>query len=543
MIPPMNPDVSEARPRRAAELFCRTGPFPGTPLRLFLDAPQILGRDDSADLRIPDVSVSRHHCRFEPVAANAVRVVDLDSSNGTFVNGLPADGAILRNGDRLTCGRTSFEFRHVDAAARPVARTSPAAADSHATVRDDIATNLDAALRRRFVPNHIRRADAGDSVDLWAMRGLNAVCGLAETLRRESAPPRILDAALDAALTLTAADRAAAVIRDGAAGPLVVERIRRRGTEADPHADFPISLSVVGDVVSRNEALLITDALADARFKPGSSVILGGIQDILCAPMGDALQAFGALYVDTLNRARPRAAGVDDLLLLSALAHQAGVAFERAKLVDDLQRLFAGAMHSIVRTMEARDAYTRGHAGRVMRLALLLADDMGIVGSERDALELGGLMHDVGKVGVLDSILAKPGKLTPEEYAVIHRHPEIGAAILGGMPNLDRLVSLSSVIQAVRHHHERLDGRGYPDGIGGDRVPRSARILAIADVWDALTSDRPYRAGLDPAAAWNIMEEGAGSQFDAEMLRRFRVLIDGGADDDSRVVPTRFGLE
>ena len=161
---------------------------------------------------------------------------------------------------------------------------------------------------------------------------------------------------------------------------------------------------------------------------------------------------------------------------------------------------------------------------------------------ERDALEIGGLMHDIGKIGIRDAILSKPGKLTDEEYASIKTHPALGASILGSMPNLSRLAPLDGIIRAVRSHHERPDGAGYPDGLSGLEISRTARILAIADVWDALTTDRSYRRGMSRDEAWTVMQNGSGNQFDADFLAAFRKLVYSGATECLETVSTRFGL-
>jgi HD-GYP domain-containing protein (c-di-GMP phosphodiesterase class II) len=369
--------------------------------------------------------------------------------------------------------------------------------------------------------------------------GLNAVCGLAEKLRRLRLPDQVIDASLEVALALTGTRRAAVVLRDPESKTLRIAKYRDEANAGG--GDFQISLTVVQETISGNESLLVRNALLDDRFKNGDSIIAGGIQSILCVPLGDERQAFGAIYADTTSNTG--ALNEEQLFLLSAIAHQAGVALERAWLVADLQKLFVGAMHSMVRSLEARDAYTRGHTGRVMLLALQLADSVGIDPEEREALELGGLMHDIGKIGIRDSILSKPGRLTSEEFELVKSHPAIGAEILGGMPNLERLVSLVAVIEAVRGHHERFDGHGYPDGLAGTQIPCSARFLAIADVWDALTTTRSYREAMSTVDAWNIMESGSGTQFDPDMLAVFKELVVSGAVKDLSGIPTSFGLE
>jgi putative nucleotidyltransferase with HDIG domain len=162
---------------------------------------------------------------------------------------------------------------------------------------------------------------------------------------------------------------------------------------------------------------------------------------------------------------------------------------------------------TLVRALEAKDAGTGGHTERVARIACLLAERMGFAGEELEAIAVGALIHDVGKIGVPDRILAKPGALTPEERVAIRRHPEISTYILSGLD------LPSCVREMVRSHHERYGGGGYPDGLLGERIPLPARILAVADALDAMTSDRPYRAGRPLDEALAEVRARAGEQF------------------------------
>lgn len=534
-----------------AELSVMTGPLKDRVIPVDGEGPRVLGRQTGVDLHVQDASISRQHCRFEPLPGGRLRVVDLGSANGTTVNGRTVESAELSGGEIIGCGEVELLFLYRPTAA-PEATPGMSSmfssfstefsgsATTGAALSMDVGNDLGAAVRQRFAPRAkmYETPVASDRVER-AEHALNAVCGLAEQLRLLRSPAEVIDASLDAVLALTGTNRAALVLRDRGTGEIRV--VRTKSDDAGAPKEFQISLTVVREVLDKNESLLVRDTGADDRFKDGLSIIIGGIKSLLCSPLGDENSAFGAIYADTTATGRVLTETQVDLL--AAVGHQAGVALERAWLVADLQRLFVGAMLAMVRTLEAKDAYTRGHTQRVMLLALQLADRAGVAPDERDALELGGLMHDVGKIGVRDDVLGKPGRLTDEEFDAIKKHPGLGALILGGMPNLDRLVSLESVIKAVRGHHERLDGKGYPDGLAGDAVPRSARLLAIADVWDALTTDRPYRAGMSVEDAWGIMEKGAGSQFDAPLLAVFKTLIDDGSTDNLSAVRTSFGLE
>ena len=185
------------------------------------------------------------------------------------------------------------------------------------------------------------------------------------------------------------------------------------------------------------------------------------------------------------------------------------------RLTDELDSAEA-VVFALARTLEAKSVYTQGHSERVGRYAVALAENLGLSAGEIDILHRGAALHDIGKIGVPDSILDKPGELTDEEYEVVKQHPMQGIRIL------EPLRSVRVLLPLVRWHHERMDGRGYPDGLSGDAIPVLVRILSVADVYDALTSDRPYRPEMSRAEALEVMQaDAAGGGLDPELVRRF----------------------
>jgi putative two-component system response regulator len=180
-----------------------------------------------------------------------------------------------------------------------------------------------------------------------------------------------------------------------------------------------------------------------------------------------------------------------------------------------IRRTFLSGIDSLVRTVEARDHYTSGHSIRVRRYSLLLANAVGLENRLRRQLSLAAKLHDIGKVGVPDLILNKPGTLTAEEFDVVKQHPVIGERILAP------IIRNQNVLATIRSHHERFDGQGYPDGLSKDAIPLLARVLAVADCFDALTSARAYRSALAVDHAVQLLEEGAGKQFQPELVRAF----------------------
>lgn len=180
-----------------------------------------------------------------------------------------------------------------------------------------------------------------------------------------------------------------------------------------------------------------------------------------------------------------------------------------------LRQTYLSAIDSLVRTLEARDPYTSGHSRRVRRYSLRLAQALGLDRRHCQQLSLAAKLHDIGKVGVPEAILNKPDRLTAAEYAIVCQHPTIGERILSPV------IRNRDVLAAIRSHHERPDGKGYPDGLRGDALPLLARVIAIADCFDALTSTRAYRDALPVPAAMDVLRAGAGTQFEAAFIKVF----------------------
>ncbi len=176
---------------------------------------------------------------------------------------------------------------------------------------------------------------------------------------------------------------------------------------------------------------------------------------------------------------------------------------------------FLGVISSLTRAIDAKSRWTAGHSERVARAAVRLGEALGLPAAQLYTLRVAALLHDAGKMGVSESVLDKPGRLEPEELAAIKRHPELGASILEGIR------SFESVTPAVLYHHERWDGGGYPAGLSGESIPLLARVIAVADVWDAISEDRPYRRAFEPREALRFMEDQAGLLFDPAVVGVF----------------------
>jgi putative two-component system response regulator len=226
---------------------------------------------------------------------------------------------------------------------------------------------------------------------------------------------------------------------------------------------------------------------------------------------------------DTEDRIRGINAGADDFLSkpidINELLARSRSLLRLKQYTDELENAET-VLFTLALSIEARDPYTRGHCERLAEMSVMLGQKLGLPDDQITALRRSGIVHDIGKVVVPDAILLKPGPLSPGEIAVMRKHPIVGERICAP------LKSLRFVLPIIRHHHEKLDGSGYPDGLRGDEIPLAARVLQLADVYDALTTNRPYRTAVPSEVALTMMEEESGlGWWDHELFAEFRDMI------------------
>lgn len=203
---------------------------------------------------------------------------------------------------------------------------------------------------------------------------------------------------------------------------------------------------------------------------------------------------------------------------------QRHLADEVEKKTVEYEELFIQVVESLAAAIDAKDAYTNGHSLRVAEYSREIAKRFGYDGQKQDAVFMMGLLHDVGKIGVPDEVINKPARLTDEEFAMIKTHPAMGAKILSSIKKMPRLAD------GARWHHERYDGRGYPDGLAGEQIPEEARMIAVADAYDAMTSNRSYRRSLSQEIVREEIEKGKGTQFDPQFAQIMIEMIDEDKD-------------
>lgn len=249
------------------------------------------------------------------------------------------------------------------------------------------------------------------------------------------------------------------------------------------------------------------------------------LRSILYVPLSIAGDAVGAFIMSSMGR--PKDCGQNDIDLCRTLAHQISLALANAQLHDSLLAANRSLAESYDATLggwavalEMRDQETKGHTDRVERLTMRLAEAMGVPSDQWEHVRRGTLLHDIGKMAVPDAILQKPGPLTENEWVIMKTHPKKARELLGSID------FLAPAMDIPVHHHERWDGTGYPRGLKGEAIPLAARIFAIVDVFDALTSDRPYRPGWSLDRTLAHIREQSGRHFDPDVVEAFFAILD-----------------
>ncbi len=307
----------------------------------------------------------------------------------------------------------------------------------------------------------------------------------------------------------TSGGRPCRVATAGQKGP----QDRRRG-DADP---TPVSDGLPVELIMNVQAdglpLLVNGG-------EGSSELPAGMNSWMAVPVKIREKVFGVLTAAAMNGRAPFTA--KELYYLAFTTQSAAGAVETLAVYENIYENLFATLYGFVNALEARDLYTRQHSSRVTEIALVLARGLGCSAEEQDILNFAGPLHDIGKIGIRDDILLKPGRLTVEEYAKIKEHPVIGANMLNqlGLWDYERRI--------IRAHHERFDGTGYPDGLSREDIPFLARILSVADAYDAMASDRAYRRKMEDRVILNILSEGSGSQFDPRVVAAFQTLYEAG---------------
>ncbi len=274
---------------------------------------------------------------------------------------------------------------------------------------------------------------------------------------------------------------------------------------------LPMNRGIAGTVARTGVPLIVNDAQTDPRHDETIDTLTAQVtRSLLCVPLTSNDHTIGVLEV--MNKSDGTPFDEEDAEALAGFAVQSTIALENARLYSDLKRAFRDTVRVIANAVEARDPHTAGHSERVTLISLEIAKELGWTREQQEVLEIGALLHDIGKIGVEDSILQKPSPLTEEEYAAMKQHPVLGARVI------ESVNILRPVLPYILYHQEHYDGRGYPFGLHGKEIPIEGRLLAVVDSLDAMTSDRPYHQAMTLDGALAEILRHRGTQFDPDVV-------------------------
>ena len=271
---------------------------------------------------------------------------------------------------------------------------------------------------------------------------------------------------------------------------------------------------IAGWVAQNGKPLIVNSPEKDPRFFKGVDERTEfKTRNIICVPVKVKEKVIGVL--EAINKQKRGGFNKQDLSLLISLADQVAIALDNSRLYQELEEMFFQTTDSLADAIEKRDPYTGGHTQRVTQYSLAIAKYLQLKPLERKWLRITSVLHDIGKVGIEDQILRKPERLSPGEFEMIKRHCIIGVEII------EHVRQLRESIPGVKYHHEQLDGKGYPSGLKGEEIPILAKIVAVADTFDAMTTDRPYRKAMEKEAAVKELKRCSGTQLDEKVVEAF----------------------
>lgn len=459
-----------------------------------------VGRLATLEIVLDDSSVSRRHAEIR-ATPKGWRVRDLGSTNGTHLNGTrlsPGEWPV-RAHDIVRFGNVNVVVESLQEAGEiddgntcPIENMHVAAVGSQ---------SWEDAFSFAFSRDQSPRP--GEQLQALLRAGHHLV-------HLESEEDLLHTILRDAVSTLKA-QRGAIVLADVPEGPL---RLRALDTGKNMIAGrTAFSQSLAQRCFSQGQSILCCSVDEDPELLGARSIAEGTMASVLCVLLRTPRKRLGVLHFDRGPIEEPFTK--DDMHLADALAAHVSAGIESAQLLRKQRDLFYATVTMLAQAVEMRDDWTGGHTARVTEYSYLLAQQLELPATELHLIRLGTPLHDIGKIGIPDAILGKPGKLTQQEFETMKTHTVKGAKILETVPELAEVISI------VRSHHERWDGLGYPDATAGEKTPRLARIVAVADAFDAMTSNRPYRNGMSAESGFAEIEKMRGKQFDPEAAAAF----------------------
>jgi HD-GYP domain-containing protein (c-di-GMP phosphodiesterase class II)/pSer/pThr/pTyr-binding forkhead associated (FHA) protein len=470
-----------------------------------------VGRLEALEIVLDDSSVSRYHAEVR-ATENGWRVRDLGSTNGTRLNGVR-----LGNGQWPLRVRDLLQFGEIAVVVEGMEEEA-------AEQREDLVPGSEMRVTgtARSTWNEAMEGLAYDSNHcLRAGEQLQALLRAGHHLVHIEKEEELLHSILEDAVAVLDAKRGAIALLEGSEEKLQLRALvsgrnaprAALGGRGEVGGRFQFSQNLARRCITRGESILCHRAEEDPELALAKSIAEGTMSSVLCVLLRTPRHRLGVLHLDRGPWQKPFT--LEDLHLADALAANVSAGIECATLLRKQRDLFLDTVTILAQAIELRDDYTGGHTRRVSTYAVLLAEALEIPPEQLHWIRVGTPLHDIGKIGIDDAVLRKPGRLTDDEFEHMKEHTVKGDEIIQTIPDLQPIRPI------VRSHHERYDGGGYPDGLAGDDISPLARVVALADAFDAMTSNRPYRKGLDPLVAFTEIEKMAGRQFDPAFAHAF----------------------
>ncbi len=504
------------------QLVFRTGPLAGTRMDLPIGRMSI-GRDATCTVKIDDPKVSRLHCYIE-VEDTDVLFRDNNSTNGSLINGKKVRWERVVLGDVIQVGvseialleREDFNTIMFNSDSQP---DVTAALESNSVSVDALASKFSRMFE--YYKANASGISLTEQKELARTQrlldSLQQLFNVSSQMSRLLPVPELLEVIGQGVFDVFAgADTLVILLAEsGHENQFVPRYAADRSGDKTPKVE--ISTTVLNRAVEARSTLVANDVGADSRFSASESIVGFHVTSVLCAPLVIGENVLGALYLDNRNEV----VNYDDLdaEIVTAFANQAAVALDNARLCDNLQDSYHQMLQALVKAIEAKDQYTMGHTQRVKEYTLGIARQMGFDRKQLERLAMAAELHDIGKIGVKERIINKPGGLTDTEYESIKMHVEMGEMIL------KPITYLHDLIPWIRSHHEKWDGSGYPDGLKGEECPLEGRILAAADAFDAMTSQRSYNKPLTFEQAVDRVRDSSGKHFDPAVAEALEIYV------------------
>lgn len=493
-----------------------------------------LGRDLNCDLTVDDPKLSRKHCYFQ-VEGDEIFVYDLGSTNGTFVNGRAIMRERIDVDDVVTVGLTDISLRHHEEFNTINFSASDTIVTSEVKTKKDSTSDALADQFKNifdFYKDYQPDMSEVEKVELVKtqrlLNSMQTLQSVAAQMSKLLPADELLRLVAQGLFDVFAGAENLVILMQVENDPDKFRPVYARDKSGDEQPQITISSTVLKQAVENRSTLVANDIGHDSALNVQESLVRFDVKSVICSPLVSGEKVLGALYLD--NRQQNIHYDQMDAELVTVFANQAAIAIENALLCDSLQNSYVQTLQSLVSAIEAKDKYTRGHSGRVKKYAQAIAKMLDVPDQMVERLGVAAELHDIGKIGVSERIINKPGDLTDDEYKDIKNHVDMGVKIL------EPIQHLKDVMPWIHGHHERWDGKGYPRGLKQHENPLGGRILAVADAFDAMTSQRAYNKPMSFMDAATKIKSEKGSAFDphcADAMIEWIHKLETQKDDES----------